>query len=130
GEGVHESAREGEIVLYRVTTGAGIEAAIRDAADRGAAVILVALGEIRTLGDADPATNRYLDDVAYAKAKGAAVVFAAGDEAQRQYAATFAACGQACADAAGGGSCSIDASDYHDFGSAQPLDPPIFPSPR
>ncbi|HYC21161.1 MAG TPA: S8 family serine peptidase [Candidatus Bathyarchaeia archaeon] len=128
-EVVGEVAPQAAISLYAVTSSAGIEAAIRHAADQGMNVILVALAEIRTLGDADPATNRYVDDVAYARAKGTTVVFAAGDEAQRHYSATFAACGASCGAQGDGGGCTGDDSAYHAFSAGAPLAPLGFQVP-
>ncbi|HYC23426.1 MAG TPA: DUF4214 domain-containing protein [Candidatus Bathyarchaeia archaeon] len=118
-EVVHEVAPGASLLLYRVTSTVGMEKAIRDAADRGAGVVLISMSIISTMADGNSATNPFILDIAYAKSKGTAVVVAAGDEALRHYAGTFTTCGDDCKPA--GGLCEKNDSAFHAFDVATPL---------
>ncbi|MBY0274304.1 S8 family serine peptidase [Candidatus Binatia bacterium] len=101
-EVVHEVAPGATLLAYRLAydngavTPAAIKAAIRHAADQGAKVILAPVHFIGTMSDpkglAAGGTNKFTDDIDYAKAAGATVVVPAGNEALRHYADTFTPC--------------------------------------
>lgn len=101
-EVVHEVAPGATLLAYRLAydngavTPAAIKAAIRHAADQGAKVILAPVHFIGTMsnpkGLAAGGTNKFTDDIDYAKAAGATVVVPAGNEALRHYADTFTPC--------------------------------------
>jgi len=102
-EVVHEIAPDATLLAYRLdysgtgqVTAAAIKLAIRHATDQGAKVILVPLHFLSTMSDpkspAQGGKNLFTDDIGYAKAAGATVVVAAGNEALRHYAATFTPC--------------------------------------
>lgn len=129
-EVVHEVAPDATLLAYRLdysgqglVTAAAIKLAIRHAADQGAHVILVPLHFIRTMSDprgpAQGGNNPFADDISYAKAAGATVVVAAGNEALRHYAAQFTPCEvcneiELCNEA-------TDDSDFHIFDDDLPL---------
>jgi hypothetical protein len=102
-EVVHEVAPGATLMLYQVGylatgefTAAAVKRAIRHAADQGAKVILVPLHFLSTMSDpngvAQGGKNLFTDDITYAKAAGATVVVAAGNEGLRHYEGQFTPC--------------------------------------
>ncbi len=95
-EVIHEIAPGATLKLYWIQSDAGLQSAIRHAADAGAKVILVPLFTMSTMSDPEGVggggTNEFTDDIDYATALGATVVVAAGNEGLRHYQGDFSSC--------------------------------------
>ena len=129
-EVVHEVAPGATLLLYRLNydgsgfvSAAAIKAAIRNAADQGAKVILAPVHFIKTMSDPKGllggGTNPFTDDIDYATAAGATVVVPAGNEALRHYAGKFTACADCTSDVL----CNTAGNDksFHIFEDDLPL---------